>query len=721
MRKVSLLLALAVAGLSGFAQYNSIKIDQSKEKCAIKENKMTSPKTYSTSSVTRDAGEDFWVEDFTNVANGGDADAGWVYEGVGENPGTFMYIDADTIPSNPNLLGGEANPGSNMIANTTPNGYLHLPISAHNCVPGSWPRVYASEVKDLDASATSPWISLADAPDNLLLSYKTLFILCCNPNTLLLDVNVGIDNNGNGEVDTWTTFEGRVMGGELIGLNEWGHGEKIVNISNLIAGASQMKIMFRMHGGTSYIWSLDDIKLVEPHTNELSLLDVYAVHHNLYTPMTTSQFGYWNYNYSEIPSNLKGYMQYGVLAHQAGLNAENAKLNFQIDSATVTGWENIFSTSSVGIIENYGSDVKIDTVLYTDTTGFAFGDYSATKYFYNPELNWSDFSTSELQDNGFSYLFNYEITSDDLGPTSVDAIPENNFDTLPFAQTWGRYSYHWQPNQDFDHPRGNVSPFNLADPTGVTNDMYANIFTMEVEEGDEFKIYGVRFYLAQPSKSATSFSDAGNGCTVSPVLYAYDGSANGGNGDYVNTGISGDPRPLHFADSANYVYLPFFLDEVNAHEFTQGEYLVGFKVDNYNGEEFAIGVDESFPQGSFHSRMKIDPWADEWKVTWTSGATMIDAYTKQEQMQADMVGVETVTKSNLDNVMVYPNPTTGIVNIKNVENSTISVYTITGNLVQTIENNDVNTSINLAGLAKGYYLVKIVTENEVITKKVNLK
>jgi hypothetical protein len=106
-----------------------------------------------------------------------------------------------------------------------------------------------------------------------------------------------------------------------------------------------------------------------------------------------------------------------------------------------------------------------------------------------------------------------------------------------------------------------------------------------------------------------------------------------------------------------------------------------------------------------------------------AGSAMIDAYTNMNQIITDLLLSTPEVASNdtqLDNVKVYPNPTTGIVKIQNVENATINVYSLTGNLVETIVSNTVNTTINLSDLAKGTYLVQIVNENEVVTKKITL-
>ncbi|WP_373520776.1 T9SS type A sorting domain-containing protein [Aquiflexum sp.] len=77
-------------------------------------------------------------------------------------------------------------------------------------------------------------------------------------------------------------------------------------------------------------------------------------------------------------------------------------------------------------------------------------------------------------------------------------------------------------------------------------------------------------------------------------------------------------------------------------------------------------------------------------------------------------------------VKVYPNPTQGKVNIlaenQHFNNATISIYNPQGSLVYTLKNHSGrNTEIDLSGLNKGIYLVKIYNNHHVETKKIILK
>ncbi len=72
-------------------------------------------------------------------------------------------------------------------------------------------------------------------------------------------------------------------------------------------------------------------------------------------------------------------------------------------------------------------------------------------------------------------------------------------------------------------------------------------------------------------------------------------------------------------------------------------------------------------------------------------------------------------------ISVYPNPTTGILNITNAENATVYVYGISGNLLQVCENAGTHEVIDISSFKGGVYIVQIITsDNEKIIKKINL-
>ncbi len=89
----------------------------------------------------------------------------------------------------------------------------------------------------------------------------------------------------------------------------------------------------------------------------------------------------------------------------------------------------------------------------------------------------------------------------------------------------------------------------------------------------------------------------------------------------------------------------------------------------------------------------------------------------------DDVSVEgQVGINDINNVSInlYPNPTTGVINIENSDNSLITVFNILGEAVTIIENAPATTKIDISNQPVGAYFVKVESNNNVITKKVVL-
>jgi len=85
------------------------------------------------------------------------------------------------------------------------------------------------------------------------------------------------------------------------------------------------------------------------------------------------------------------------------------------------------------------------------------------------------------------------------------------------------------------------------------------------------------------------------------------------------------------------------------------------------------------------------------------------------------VNTTSVEDINESNVSVYPNPTVGILNIDNVQNSDILIYSIDGLLMNTYHSNEINTKLDIHHLENGSYMLIIKKQNETLVKRVILK
>tara|TARA_R100000988_G_scaffold69845_1_gene35892 strand:- start:1053 stop:1961 length:909 start_codon:yes stop_codon:yes gene_type:complete len=79
-----------------------------------------------------------------------------------------------------------------------------------------------------------------------------------------------------------------------------------------------------------------------------------------------------------------------------------------------------------------------------------------------------------------------------------------------------------------------------------------------------------------------------------------------------------------------------------------------------------------------------------------------------------ILGVEDVITNQ---VVMYPNPATSILNIKNAENATIQVFDILGKELMLVPNISAQQEINVSNLQTGTYLVKITSGAVVTTEK----
>lgn len=69
-----------------------------------------------------------------------------------------------------------------------------------------------------------------------------------------------------------------------------------------------------------------------------------------------------------------------------------------------------------------------------------------------------------------------------------------------------------------------------------------------------------------------------------------------------------------------------------------------------------------------------------------------------------------VTSSYFEEILAFPNPTTGILTLTGIENiQSITIQTLLGRKIQSIINQENERNIDLTDLAKGIYLIQLTT------------
>jgi hypothetical protein len=78
---------------------------------------------------------------------------------------------------------------------------------------------------------------------------------------------------------------------------------------------------------------------------------------------------------------------------------------------------------------------------------------------------------------------------------------------------------------------------------------------------------------------------------------------------------------------------------------------------------------------------------------------------------------ENLTEETNNEIIIYPNPTTGTFSISNITNATVYLYSTVGTLLKIFEHVNNHLILNIENLSNGIYFLKIVEENRMIHKK----
>jgi hypothetical protein len=78
------------------------------------------------------------------------------------------------------------------------------------------------------------------------------------------------------------------------------------------------------------------------------------------------------------------------------------------------------------------------------------------------------------------------------------------------------------------------------------------------------------------------------------------------------------------------------------------------------------------------------------------------------------------SNTEVSEMVIYPNPTTSVINITNVEGASIYVYNVIGELVASVQQAGALSQVDLSANANGTYFVKVVNGNDITTQKINL-
>ena len=119
---------------------------------------------------------------------------------------------------------------------------------------------------------------------------------------------------------------------------------------------------------------------------------------------------------------------------------------------------------------------------------------------------------------------------------------------------------------------------------------------------------------------------------------------------------------------------------------------------------------QAYPYDGYHFVSWNDGNTDNPRtITVTSDAVYIASFAEDVSIDA---------ANELDALTFYPNPTSGTITFSSTDIRKVEVMDAMGRMVATFENSNI---IDLSNLSKGYYAMRITTDNGVAVRKVVCK
>jgi hypothetical protein len=524
-------------------------------------------------------------------------------------------------------------------------------------------------------------LSACAAPKlTFLQSYRVL-----NEAGMTMQISTSVDGGANwtdhvvnnGTYETYDYVDGLV---EVLIPEAGGHNSVTIRINvqnNAVYGSGEY--------GVNYGWQVDDVKIVEAPSHNLSM-----------TNARISMFGYLDYRdydyLSQIWSNMEA--------------AEKPDYAYQIYDPYAQTPKDQWETSGGYAAFN---------VEYTNN-----GAVSAT-----PKVNIVVTSPSGTE------IYNKTLTGRALASTAKDTIDFGTIDDDNMANSTifyfedeielGRYTVTFTISEDGAED-SNLEDNTLTQYFDITEKNYSKAYyepssTFGVKQyticqsGDMFGTSFLYFYSPDDIMSAD--------------LYIADGTTTGGStsvnihlfkqndeGEYVEQRQSGWEE---ITDEMINTWTNFTFTNEYPFQFEESEQYRELTVVvevSYDGEDDNIYLGKSTELATrAHQSMEYFSARE----TWYYGSSDIALSFHAGE------GVEVSADQNVaEGIDMYPNPSNGIVNFTNVENATIEVYNMMGQVVASMSNASENASIDLSGVAKGNYIVRIVKDGAISTSKLNI-
>ncbi len=461
-------------------------------------------------------------------------------------------------------------------------------------------------------------------------------------------------------------------------------------------GRNEVKVRFEMDyekeqasNQMGYGWNLDDIKIFETAQNNLTAvygrmsmfgyLDYRNIPENYWTNITDPQerrdYAYQIYDpYAQSPRQnwitSAGYGAFNIEVENNGAAAATPSVNVKVTAPSGTVIYDKTVTGTHALASTEGDTLDLATIDEENMS--------------NSTIFWFDAETEEDIELG-----RYTVTYYVFEEGAEDADPSDNTIEQYFDITSNNYSKSY------------VEP---------TTSASVNNWTISAS-GDEFGTEFIYYYEPEDIMSADLFIDGRTtiGTSVQAVLYHIDEE-----GERI-VARSSDIYEVTEEMLDTWTNLPFlneyYLTFDDDNQYKQVILTAKVMWDN-DDDDIYLGASDVLTTIGHNSYEFFSEYNDG---TWYYGGDDI-AITLHEGEGINVNAAE----AEASNFSMYPNPSNGIVNFANVENATIEVYNMMGQVVATVNNASENASIDLSNVANGNYVVRIVKDGATSTSKLNI-
>lgn len=371
------------------------------------------------------------------------------------------------------------------------------------------------------------------------------------------------------------------------------------------------------------------------------------------------------------------------------------------DVQLITAW--ISGENNDGVEYGRTPSDQVDANYYVGTQIYNFGVNDQT----NVSMN-ADFTAFTSSGNGGTVLSDDTVTIENLESLSfVTQLYNGTYTATSDAETAGAnfgnnvYLRSMEVTNDvYSTDAIGIEPTGYQSLAAVGTDYFtggedglvaANMYHIKTTE----MVYGI--YVALSSGTVAG-AEAYGSIKDTSTWFANDMTPL-----FSTTGVTVSATDI----SNGYIYLPF----TSPITLNPGAYMAAVEMySNANTNDIRILDDESVDQPWYASMIYIP--GDQ---VYSNGT----AYAIRLQVNNPLSGL---SEETLSGVSVYPNPSTGLVNVSNDNNTenTITVHNLAGQVVLT-KTTSTATTIDLSGNGTGVYTVSVTSDNGSFVERVVIK